>query len=394
MNQKNLVIVGHVDHGKSTLIGRILFDAKSLPEGFIEQIKKTCEELGKEMEFGFILDSLEEERKQGITIDTTQIFFKWKKRDYTIIDAPGHVEFIRNMITGASQADAAILIVDAKRGIEEQTKRHSYILSLLGIKKIVVVINKMDLVNWDVSIYEKIKKELEEILKKLNLEVHSIIPVSAKDGDNVVNKSKRIDSGETLLESLDRIGIEEGEKGKLRFPVQDVYKFDERRILVGRVESGEMQKGEEVLLQPSGKKTKIKSIENWSNKKEKLDLGESGGIVLEEPLFVERGEVITREPIKIKKIFKVNLFWISSPESNPILKLTTQESRCKIKANKIINSSTLEEKDTQEINDIVQGEVKCEKEIVFDDFSEIPNMGRFILENEEGETIGAGIITD
>ncbi|MBW3019064.1 GTP-binding protein, partial [Candidatus Woesearchaeota archaeon] len=186
------VIVGHVDHGKSTLIGRLLYDTNSLPEGKMEEIKKMSEEKGKEAEFAFVLDALEEEMEQGITIDTTQIWFKTPKRQYVIIDAPGHKEFLKNMITGASQGEAAILIVDAEEGVKENTKRHAYILSMLGIKQVVVVMNKMDLVGYKEERYNEVKTELEKFLGQLGVKPLYYIPLSAKQGDNVAKKSENM----------------------------------------------------------------------------------------------------------------------------------------------------------------------------------------------------------
>ena len=180
MENMNIVFVGHVDHGKSTLIGRLLYDTNSLPPDKVEEVKKTCEALGKDMEFGFILDHLQEEREQGITIDTCQIFFKTPKRNYVIIDAPGHVEFIKNMITGASQAEAAILIIDANEGVKEQTKRHAYILGMLGLKQIIVLINKMDLADYKEERFNEVKQDIALFFEKLNLKPSYTIPVAAK----------------------------------------------------------------------------------------------------------------------------------------------------------------------------------------------------------------------
>ena len=205
-----IVIVGHVDHGKSTLIGRLLYDTSSLPDGFIEEIKKTCEMLGRELEFAYVLDSLEEEREQNITIDTTQTFFKTKKREYVIIDAPGHKEFVKNMITGASLAEAAILIVSAKEGVQEQTKRHAYILSMLGIKQVIVAVNKIDLIGYKEEIFNSVKGELLKFLDSVKIKPSYVIPISAKEGDNIAKKSEKIRwySSLTVLEALDAFETE------------------------------------------------------------------------------------------------------------------------------------------------------------------------------------------
>ncbi len=261
MNDQKLkfVIVGHVDHGKSTLIGRLLYDTNSLPEGKIEEIKQLCESLGKDIEFGYVMDHLEEERDQGITIDTAQTFFSTEKRDYVIIDAPGHVEFVKNMISGASQAEAAVLIVDAEEGVKEQTKRHAYILGMLGLSQVIVVINKMDLVDYAPQRFESVKRELLEFLSNINIRPSYVIPISAKKGDFIANKTGNVDwyDGPTLLEALDTFRTRESANEKpLRYVVQDVYSFD-KRIIAGRVESGIIRKGDRIKVLPSGEETRV-----------------------------------------------------------------------------------------------------------------------------------------
>ena len=200
-----IVIVGHVDHGKSSLIGRLMYELGQVPEGKYEELKKVSEKRGMEFEFAFLLDALQAERDQGITIDTTQIFFKTKKKNYVFIDAPGHKEFIKNMITGAASADIALLIVDVDEGIKEQTKKHAYILKLLGIKRVITIFNKMDKINYDQKRYLIVKNQLEEYLIKIKVNALNNIPISAKEGDNIVSKSKKTNwyNGEPLTNVLD-----------------------------------------------------------------------------------------------------------------------------------------------------------------------------------------------
>jgi bifunctional enzyme CysN/CysC len=188
-----IVFVGHVDHGKSTLIGRILHDTESLPEGKIDMVKKACAAEGMEFEFAFVLDALLEEQKQNVTIDTTEIRFKTKRRKYIIIDAPGHKEFLKNMITGASRADAAVLVIAANEGVREQSRRHAYLLSLLGVKQLIVVVNKMDLADFSEKKFEEIEKEYRKFLRELGLEARVFVPASAKNGDNVASVSSPSD---------------------------------------------------------------------------------------------------------------------------------------------------------------------------------------------------------
>src|SRR3990167_6125555 len=190
--QMNVVIVGHVDHGKSTLVGRLLVDTGSLPKGKLEAVKAACERNAKPFEYAFLLDALKDEQSQGITIDTARSFFKSKKRDYIIIDAPGHIEFLKNMITGAARAEAALLVIDAKEGIRENSKRHGYMMSFLGIKNVTVCVNKMDLVNYSEEVFNSIKNTYMEFLKEIHLKPKNFIPIAAREGNNMVALSSRM----------------------------------------------------------------------------------------------------------------------------------------------------------------------------------------------------------
>lgn len=396
MENMKIVIVGHVDHGKSTLIGRLLYDTDSLPKEKVEEIKSICNELGKEFEFGYILDHLEEERSQGITIDTTQIFFKTDKRQYTIIDAPGHVEFIKNMITGASQAEAAILIVDAEEGVQEQTRRHAYILRLLGLKQIIAVINKMDKVEFKKERYDEVKKDLTNFLSSINIEPKKIIPISAKEGDNVFHRSEKMPwyTKETILESLDVFNNKISLKNReLRFPIQDYYNLD-KRIFVGKVESGKLKEGDEILILPGKEKTRIASVEEFLKDTKEVEAGKSIGITTKDKAFIDRGYIITKpneeQPLIANKL-KANIFWMDKiplKKGERInLRCTTQEVMCEIDSiTNIINSSTLKNKESkEEVEDKEAAEVilKTEKPIVVEDFNNIEEMGRFVLERED-----------
>jgi len=402
MEQLKLVIVGHVDHGKSTLIGRLLYDTNSLPEGKFEEIKSVCEALGKEVEFGYVMDNLEEERDQGITIDTAQTFFKTDKRDYVIIDAPGHVEFVKNMITGASQAEAAILIVDADEGVQEQTRRHAYILSMLGLKQVVVVVNKMDLVEYKQERFNEVNSELIKFLDEIKIEPSAIIPISSKEGDNIANKSENMDwyEGITVLDALDTFNVHpSANEKKFRFAVQDVYKHD-KRINVGRVESGMMKSGEEIIVLPSGEKTSIESIEEFMKENvENAESGESTGFVTKDKLFLDRGNIICYpgEEAQAVKEFKAHIFWMSKEPLQKgeriILKCSTQETVCTVEFDKVRNSSTLEEvdKDILENRDVADVVITTDEPIVVENFNEIEELGRFVLERLN--TCAGGIVT-
>jgi sulfate adenylyltransferase large subunit len=409
MNEEHLkfAIVGHVDHGKSTLIGRLFFDTDSLPEGKMEEIKKICDELGKDIEFGFIMDHLQEEREQGITIDTAQTFFKTKKRHYVIIDAPGHKEFTKNMITGASQAEAALLIVDADEGVQEQTKRHANILSMLNLQQVIVVMNKMDLVDYKEERFDEVRKELIEFLDSINIKPSYIIPISAKEGDNIAKKSENMPwyTGKTVLEALDTFTPKASPVEKpLRYPVQDVYKFDNKRILAGRVESGVLKKGDKLLFLPSNSESVVKTIEDMNEEQQEAPAGKSTGITIEHPLFVERGEVAC-DPSKDKPTvttrFKGKVFWMSKlpfEKSEKItLKIATQEVECLVeKIERKLDSSTLAvlEEDASGLKEWEVGEMifKTDAPVVIEGFNETPELGRFVLVKGEDVCAG-GIVT-
>jgi len=401
----NFVIVGHVDHGKSTLIGRLFYDTNSLPNDFIEEIKKTCKMLGKNLEFAYILDSLEEERKQNITIDTTQAFFKTKKREYVFIDAPGHREFIKNMITGASQAQAAVLLVDATVGIEEQTRRHAYILNLLGIYQVIVAINKMDLVNYSEDQYNKVKTQTQKFLRSLNIQAFSYIPVSAMKGDNIANKSENMSwfNNSTFLEVLDTLKKPETAVHKsLIFSVQDVYKIDEKRIVVGKIETGNITKGMRVKILPGGEITRIKSIEKFLEDRDQACAGESIGITTEDSVFCDRGNIICSHDteLNMRDEFVANIFWMSREKLRKteklLLRCGTQETLCKIiEIKKRFDSSDLKviERNGHTLENLEVGEivVKTKEPIVITSFSSVPGIGRFVL-TQKNNVVAGGII--
>src|SRR5437879_946772 len=264
--QVRIVIVGHVDHGKSTLVGRLLHETGSLPEGKLEMLKAVSARRGMPFEWSFLLDALQTERDQGITIDTTQIRFRTRSRDVVLIDAPGHAEFLRNMITGASQADGALLIIDALEGVRDQTRRHGYLLHLLGVKQVAVVVNKMDRVDFSAARFEEIKNEISAHLSGLGVTPSAVIPISARDGDGVTERTAKIRwyRGPTVVEALDALEPARPLQAlALRMPVQAIYKFDDRRIVAGRIESGSLAAGDEIVIMPAGKIAKIRTVEGW-----------------------------------------------------------------------------------------------------------------------------------
>lgn len=403
----NIVAVGHVDHGKSTVIGRLLYDTHSIPEGAIDRVKRISKEKGKPFEYAYLLDAFEEEQKQGITIDTTQIQFQTSKRDYVIIDAPGHKEFLKNMISGAANAEAALLIIDANEGIQEQSKRHGYILSLLGIKKVYVLVNKMDLIGYSEEKFQEIEYEMNRFLNNLNVYPLQYIPISAFYGDNMIGKSDKMPwyNGKPILEAIDDFEKGKGLENKaLRFPIQDIYKFDARRIIAGRIESGQLKVGDQILISPSNRLTRVKSIEAWVEK-DRVDVVQAGmsvGITVEDEFFNKRGEFISHienSPL-VSNFFEANLFWMgkqSLVENKKYkLKLATQEVECVIfSINKVIDATTLathEEAVAVRTNDVADVIIKTKESIAFDEFKENQHTGRFVLVDGY-DVCGGGIVS-
>ncbi len=402
------VIVGHIDHGKSTLIGRLLYDTDSLPPDKLEEVQQVCKSLGKDMEFGYLMDYLEEERDQGITIDTAQIFFNTDRRNYVIIDAPGHVEFLRNMISGSSLAEAAILIVDAEEGVKEQTKRHAYILGLLGLDQVIAVINKMDLVDYDQQRFEEVKRDLVDFLSEIDISPSYVIPISAKKGDFIAQRADDHMSwydGPTVLNALDAFKTKEIIFDKpMRFVVQDVYKFD-KRIAVGRVERGTIRRGDEIKVLPSGEVTKIKSIEEFLKENvTEAEAGKSTGIITEDKLFIDRGDVIVHPDEDMPTVtdtIRANVFWMDKKPfkkgMSVLFRCATQEVTCDVeRINKVIDSSTLEQigEDADEIGEreVADIVIRTQKPVVVETFSKMQLLGRFVLGT--ADTRAAGIIME
>lgn len=414
MNRKedmNIVIVGHVDHGKSTLMGRLLADTDSLPEGKLEQVKETCRRNSKPFEYAFLLDALKDEQSQGITIDTARCFFKTEKRDYIILDAPGHIEFLKNMITGASRAEAALLMIDAKEGVQENSRRHAYMLSMLGIHQIAVVINKMDLVDYDEAVYEKVKKEYLEFLAKINITPKFVLPVSSFMGENIVKKSDKMPwyDGMCVLEVLDCFECEkDSENQPFRMPVQDVYKFtrngDDRRIVAGTIETGTVQPGQEVIFYPSGKRSHIKNIEVFNAEPVKVGKPNMAiGFTMVEQIYITRGELmcLAGEPApKTSSRITANIFWLGRKALTPgkmyHLKIGSAKVRVELESVKgVIDSSNLsstEEKTAVGRNEVAECIFRTDKAIAFDTVKDIAGTSRFVIVDNY-EIAGGGIIT-
>jgi bifunctional enzyme CysN/CysC len=401
-----------VDHGKSTVIGRLLADTGSLPQGKLAQVRKNCEQNAKPFEYAFLLDALKDEQAQGITIDTARCFFKTKKRHYIIIDAPGHIEFLKNMITGAARAEAALLVIDAKEGVRENSRRHGFMLSLLGIKQIVVLINKMDLVDYRAEVFEQIKQEYQVFLEQIHVTPLAFVPISAKEGDNLVNLSEKMTwyRGLPVLELVDGFQKEKRkEQQPFRFPVQDVYKFteggDDRRIIAGTVETGSIRVGDVVVFLPSNKKTSIQSIEGFNEAAQTtVSAGKATGFTLATQVYIKPGEIMLRAedpPSMVGSTFKANLFWMGK---NPMIpgkkyKLKIVTNQVTVYLQRIItvldaSALTTESNKTQiDRHDVAECILQLAKPIAYDLSHEIEATGRFVI-IDNYEIVGGGIIVE
>ena len=402
----HIVIVGHVDHGKSSLIGRLLHDTDSLPEGKLEALKAMSERRGVPIEWSFVLDAFQAERDQAITIDTTRIWFRTFKRDVVIIDAPGHHEFIKNMVSGAANAEAAVLVVDAGEGVQEQTKRHGYLLHLLGIRQVTVAVNKMDTVGYDRQRFAALSDEVTEYLGKLGIEPGLIVPISAREGDNIARPSAQMPwyDGLTILECLDRLQSASVPVDQpLRFPVQDVYKFDQRRIIAGRIETGVLRVGDTLVFSPSNKTARVRSIEAWNQdpKPVTASAGQSVGVTLDQQIFVERGEIASNEfsPPNLSNVFRATLFWLGR---KPLkvgetykVKLATREARVTVEAVEgVIDTSSLAQSqaDRLERNGVGTVVLRSRGVLALDEYGRIPRTGRCVL-IDGYDTVAGGVIS-
>ncbi|UCF05108.1 MAG: GTP-binding protein [bacterium] len=401
-----IVIVGHVDHGKSTLIGRLLLDTDSLPKEKVEEIKRISKELGKEAELAYLTDQLKEEREQSITIDTTQIFFNTKRKNFVIIDAPGHVEFIKNMMTGAAHAEAAVLIIDTHEGVQEQTRRHAYILHMLGLDRVVAVFNKMDLVDYRQDVFERVKGDFITFAETLGITPVHMVPVSAREGTNISKKSSKMRwyKGESFLKALESMESKAKMERPLRFPIQDVYEIDGDRLIAGRITSGAITEGQRLTVLPSSTDATVDEIRIFGGRKHQAQGGENIAVTLGGDHSVMRGNVLVDHDEKLQPTnrFRGNIFWISERplqlESTMTLRCSTQEVNCAVeRIEKRVDTSTLEVigENARELGINESGTLvfKTEQPIIVENFAFIEELGRFVVEQGH-ELLGAGIITE
>jgi bifunctional enzyme CysN/CysC len=410
--QENLSLLrfitcGSVDDGKSTLIGRILFESQTLFDDQIEMLKSDSEKHGTQgtkIDYALLVDGLSAEREQGITIDVAYRFFSTSKRKFIVADTPGHEQYTRNMVTGASTADVAVILIDARKGVLEQTKRHSFLTSLVGIKNVILAVNKMDLVGYDKSKYDLIINEYKAFAKKLNFENIYDIPVSALNGDNILKTTKNLSwfKGPSLISLLESIRVDNFDKNFI-MPIQNVIRPNlDYRAFSGRVSSGSIEIGDKIKSLPSGKVAHIKSINIGDKIVKKALCSQSISITLDSEIDISRGDVLCKDnsPIEISNIFDVNLAWLAETEAhkgrNYIAKIGTLKTSCQITDIKYkfdINSLEHLPSKTLKLNDICNAVITLNKETPYTNFNEDQSVGKLILIDPlSNQTVGAAMI--
>ncbi len=410
----NLIFTGHVDHGKSTLVGRILYDSGALPENELRKLKEEAEKVGKPtFEFAFAMDTTKEERERGVTIDIAHKDFKTNKYYFTIIDAPGHKDFVKNMITGASQADAAVLVISAKEGVQAQTIEHAFLLKVLGVQQFVFAFNKMDAVNYDRTKFEDVKAAVKAKLKPIGYPVDQIpcVPVSALKGDNVVKKSTTMDwyTGPTLLEALDQLKEPEKPTDKpLRLPVQEVFTITGHgTVPVGRVESGVLKPGEKVIFMPEGITGEVKSIEMHHQPLEKAIPGDNVGFAVKgvDKKAIKRGSVVGTpdNPPKVAQEFTAQIVVLNHPTAigknyTPVFHIHTAQVACTItdileKKDPKTGATTQKNPDFIKTGDVAIVKVKPTRPVVVERYQDFAPLGRFAI-RDMGQTVAAGVVLD
>ena len=403
---------GSVDDGKSTLIGRLLFDSKAIFQDQLELLEETSKQRGEDdINLALLTDGLRSEREQGITIDVAYRYFATPKRKFIIADTPGHIQYTRNMVTGASTANLAILLIDVRHGVIEQTKRHAFIASLLQIPHVAVCVNKMDLVDYSEDDFNSIKKEFENFSSKLEIKDVHFIPISALKGDNVVDRSKNMQwyEGSTLMHLLENVHIGSDENHiDCRFPVQYVIRpqskeYPDYRGYAGRIAGGVFKAGDKIKILPSGIDSTIKSIDTYNGKIEEAFAPMSVCITLEDDIDISRGDMLVREhnQPEIGQEMDLMICWMNSKKlivrGKYTIKHTSQTARCIIKEVRYkmdINTlHRIEDENEIGLNDIGRIAIKTTKPLFFDKYSRNRNTGSVIIIDEAtNETVGAGMI--
>ncbi|MEM0200792.1 MAG: translation elongation factor EF-1 subunit alpha [Candidatus Micrarchaeaceae archaeon] len=410
----NLIFIGHVDHGKSTTVGRLLYETKAITDQDMKKIKDEVTKYNKPtFEFAFVMDQLKEERERGITIDIMHKDFQTQKYYFTIIDAPGHRDFVKNMITGASQADAAVLVVSAIDGIQGQTREHAYLARVLGIGQLIVGINKMDAAGYDKAKYEDAKAKVTELLKTVGYDTSKItfIPYSALQGDNIVTKSDKMAwyNGPTLLQCFDNFVVPNKPTDKpLRLPIQDVHNVAGfGTVPVGKVETGIMKPGEQIIIMPSGVKTDVKSIEMHHQQLQQAIPGDNVGFNVKgvDKKDIKRGDVVgpANNPPTVAQEFTAQIVVINhknaiAPGYTPVFHIHTAQIAAtiiEIVEKKDPKTGQTLQKNPEFIKngDVAIVKIKPTKATVVEKFSEFPQLGRFAI-RDMGQTVAAGVVLD
>jgi len=410
----NLIFIGHIDHGKSTTVGRLLYETGAISEQDIRKLKEEATKYNKPtFEFAFVMDQLKEERERGITIDIAHKEFQTPKYYFTIIDAPGHRDFVKNMITGASQADAAVLVLSCADGVQAQTREHAYLAKVLGINQLIVGINKMDAVNYDRVKYEDVKASIMNLLKTVGYDTSKIlaVPYSALAGENVTKKSDKMTwyNGPTLLEALDTFQVPQKPIDKpLRLPIQDVYSISGfGTVPVGRVETGVMKPGDQIIIMPSGIKTEVKSIEMHHQQLQKAEPGDNIGFNIKgvDKKDVKRGDVVgpVNNPPTVAQEFTAQIVVINHPTAiatgyTPVFHIHTAQVAAtitEIAEKKDPKTGQTLQKNPEFIKngDVAIVKVRPTKPVVVEKYSEFPQLGRFAI-RDMGQTVAAGVVLD
>ncbi len=410
----NLIFIGHVDHGKSTTVGRLLYESGAITDRDIARYKELTQQFNRPtFEFAFVMDNLKEERERGITIDIAHKDFQTKKYFFTIIDAPGHRDFVKNMITGASQADGAVLVISAEEGIKPQTREHAILINVLGVPQLIVGVNKMDVSNYSQAKYDAIKTEATTLLKQLGFKVDKIlfIPYSAQLGDNTGKKSEKMPwyTGPSLMEALDTLIVPEKPTTKpLRLPIQDVFSISGfGTVPVGRVETGIVKVGEPIVIMPSGAKSEVKSIEMHHQQMQQAGPGDNIGFNIKnvDRKDIKRGDVIgpTSNPPTVATEFTAQIVVLHHQNViargyTPVFHIHTAQLACTItdileKKDPKTGQTAEKNPETLKTGDIAIVKIKPTKPICLEKFTDFPQLGRFAI-RDMGETVGAGIILD
>jgi len=396
-----VVVTGEVDSGKSTLIGRFLYEAGSVSKEKIEEIDKACQRLDTDFEFAYLLDSFEEERRGRLTIDTTQAFCKTKRgKELIFIDVPGHRELLKNMLCGASYADVAILVVDVQKSVEEQTKRHAFILKFLGIEQIILALNKMDSVGFNKNIFEEMKEETRTVFRKKEINIRYFVPISAKEGENLVKRSGKMSwhKGFSLIQALNKC-LKKKRNSDFRFPIQDIYNLDGNKVAVGEIISGKIKKGEKVNIVSLNKECRIKEIKVFKENKRLAEAPESIGLLLDDMDGLRRGQVICKPELpELNTEITARIYCIHPLHTRESVrfKCSTQGTPARIKRiSAIWDTASLEprtRKDILEENDFAEVIIVAEDAIVVESSKKLNSLGRFVLQNNNKEICAVGII--